>query len=222
MRVAFIAGFALLPLFAFVGQIYRGGLGVEGVAETFSLTSLIAYLNYAVWVDMGNLHAMAAAVMIGPGVLGGQTFSVLLWPLSKFLALPGQSAGVLMVESLVGLQERKWAFHATLIGDGYLNFGVIGVLITTILLGVVLRILYEQIKESVGNFAIYSFAFIYCIRIFYESIEVFPEGLWVLGVAVLVAQLARFLTPQSTAQVRYDRANDLERRPSYSRRFRVF
>lgn len=193
MRMAFIIGVALLPVFSYIGQIYRGGTGLEGVAEEFSLSSLIAYMNYAVWVDWGNLHAMAAATMIGPGVLKGRTFAVLFWPLSKFLGL-GQSAGVYMAQTLVGIQDHQWGFHATLIGDAYLNFGLIGVIVATIVFGIVLRILYGQIRVTITNTAVYAFAMVYSLRMFFESIEEFPETLFVLGFVVFAARLGRGLT----------------------------
>ena len=189
-----------------VGQIYRGGLGVEGIRQTFSLSSLIDYVNYALWLDWGNLHSMAAATMIGPGVLGGRTFSALIWPLSELLGIPGKSAGVYMVQTLVGIQDRKWAFHATLIGDAYLNFGLTGVLVVTMVTGIVLRILYVQIRTLLSNKAVYALAVVGSLRLFYESVETFTETLTLLVFAVFVVQLGRGLTFRPVTKYRMAKA----------------
>ena len=148
---------------------------------------------------------MAAAVSIGPGVLEGRTFSVLLWPFLEFLGLPGKSAGVFMVQELLPgfIVERKWAFHATLIGDAYLTIdGVVGVVITTMIFGMILRVLYDQVRVNVSNIAIYAIAAVQSVRLFHESIEKFPDTLVLLVFAVFVAQLARGLTLTTMVNVR--------------------
>jgi oligosaccharide repeat unit polymerase len=189
--VAVIA--VLLPVFSYIGQIYRGGHGVEGVKETFSMSSLAEYVQYAVWIEWGQLHALAGAVAIGPGVLQGQTFANMLWPLSKFLDLPSRSAGVFIVETLVGLRQPKWSFHATLIGDTYLNFGLIGVLVVMIVFGAILKKLYIQMTQGRINSAIYVLTIVYSMRIFFETIEKFSEMLLVLFFAFLVIQAGQIL-----------------------------
>jgi oligosaccharide repeat unit polymerase len=190
--VALIA--VLLPVFSYVGQTYRGGLGVEGVKETFSMSSLAEYVQYAVWVEWGQLHALAGAVAIGPDVLQGQTFTILLWPLTKFLELPSRSAGVFIVDTLVGLRQYKWSFHATLIGDTYLNFGLIGVLVVTIIFGALVKKLYVQMRQGRINSAIYVLTIVYSMRIFFESVEKFSEMLVVLIFAFLVIQVGQILS----------------------------
>jgi hypothetical protein len=210
MKFWLVLSVPLLAIFSYVGQAYRGGLGIQGVVEAFSLSGLVDYMKYALWIDWGTLHAMAAAVMIGPGVLEGRTFSVLLWPLAEFLGLSGKSAGVFMVQMLLpDSLERKWAFHATLIGDAYLNYGVVGVVITTIIFGIILRILYDQIRVNVSNTAIYAIAAVQSVRLFYESIEKFPETMVLLAFAVFVAQLARGLTLPTMMNVRNSREVNL-------------
>lgn len=197
---AFALGLPALPVFSYVGQLYRGGGGIQGVVEGFSLVSLRDYMEYALWLDWGNLHSMAAAIMIGPGVLGGRTFSLLFWPLTEFLGFAGQSAGVLMATTLLGVRDRPWGFHATLIGDAYLNFGLWGVLTATVIFGMALRILYAQVRPSVSNTAIYALAAIYSLRILYISIEEFPHALATMCFAVFAVQLGRMLTLPSVAR----------------------
>jgi oligosaccharide repeat unit polymerase len=204
MRIALVLGVVLLPVYSYLGQVYRGGLGVEGVtAQIFSPSAVLQYLSYSVWLDWGHLHSMAAAVMIGPGVLGGQTFSVLLWPLSKILQLPARSAGVFMVDELLpdyGTVSRgKWGFHATLIGDAYLNFGSVGVIGATIIFGILLRILYGQIREQLSNTAFYGLALVCCLQILYISIQDMADAILILGFGIFVVQLGRFFNVPSVS-----------------------
>jgi hypothetical protein len=210
MKIVFVLGIALLPVYSYLGQVYRGGQGLEGVlAQGFSIATLVDHMKYSLWVDWGSLHSMAAATMIGPGVLGGYTFTVLLWPLSKILQLPGRSAGVYMAEELVGFDESapadvrsRWGFHATLIGDAYLNFGLLGVLAATIIFGIVLRILYLQIRLKISNIAVYALGLACALRLFFVSIENFPNVLVIMVFTVFVIQIGRLLTLRSAGEAR--------------------
>lgn len=184
----------LLVLFLFAGQVYRGGSGIKGIVEELSITALLEYIQYSVWIDLGQLHSLAGAVAVGPGLLGGQTFSYnLLWPLSDFLKLSGRSGGVFVVEELVGFVGSRWGFHTTLIGDAYLNFGTLGVFVVTAIFGMILRILYAEFRRGRVDPVYYSLALIYSVRIFFESIEKFGEGLTVLVFAFCVIKLSQTL-----------------------------
>lgn len=180
----------LLPVFAFAGVVYRG-VGLGGVKQIFSMSTLAGYVQYAVWLDWGQLHALAGATAIGPGGLEGQTFLTLLWPLSKFLNLPMRSAGTFLAETLFGFGERQWSYHAALIGDAYLNFGLNGVLVVTIIFGAIVKELYVRMRQGRMNKAIYALIIIYSIRIFFEGVEEFSEMLVVLIFAILVIKLGQ-------------------------------
>lgn len=193
VKTGFALALILLPVFSYMGQLYRGGLGVDAFAQVFSVSLLAEYVRYAVWVDWGQLHSLAGAVAVGPGVLGGQTFTALLWPLTKFVDLPGKSAGVFIVQTLVGYGERKWAFHATLIGDAYLNFGILGVFVVTAVFGILLKKVYTAFKREAISPVYYSLAVVYGLRIFFESVEEWGEGLVLMIVAFLVIRLGQTL-----------------------------
>jgi oligosaccharide repeat unit polymerase len=194
VRTAFALALLLLPVLSNIGLSYRGGEGMNSFTQIFSLSALVDYVNYSIWVDWGQLHSLAGAIAIGPGVLGGQTFSYnLLWPLSQFLDLPGKSAGVFIVQTLVGESEKSWGFHGTLIGDAYLNFGILGVLLVTATLGVILKVLYVGFRQGQIDSAYYSLAVIYSMRIFFESVEKFSEALVVLIFAFSVIRLGETL-----------------------------
>jgi len=200
-----LAGASIVPLlvlFLYVGHVYRGGAGIEGILDEVSIAGFIGYIQYTVWVDLGHLHSLAGAVAVGPGILGGQTFSYnLLWPLSDFLNLAGRSGGVVVVEELIGfIDDSKWGFHTTLIGDAYLNFGTVGVFVVTAIFGMILRILYQEFRQGRVDSAYYSLVLVYSIRIFFESIEKFGEGLVVLVFAVSIIKFSRFLLTVLPAQ----------------------
>jgi hypothetical protein len=133
-----------------------------------------------------------------------------------------------MVETLIGFDaspasgsgREKWGFHATLIGDAYLNFGLVGVLAATIIFGIVMRILYLHIRVKVSNIGIYALAVGCSLRLFYVSIENFPHVLVILAFTVFVVQLGRLLTLRPAGTVR-TRPRDIIRKPEWSARTRT-
>jgi len=190
----------LLPIVFAAGAAYRGGQGMEGVQQTLSMSAILAYIQHAVWVDFGQLHSLAAAVAIGPGVLGGRTFLALLWPMGKILALPGKSAGVFMTQMLVGLGDRKWGFHATLIGDAYLNFGLIGVILVTAIFSMLLKIIYIEFRERFISNAGYALSVIYSLTMFFETIEKYGEALTILAFVFAIIKIGQIFSEMTLAQ----------------------
>jgi hypothetical protein len=189
----------LLPIVFAAGAAYRGGQGMEGIQQTLSMSAIVAYIQDAAWLDFGQLHSLAAAVAIGPGVLGGRTFLALLWPLDKIVALPGKSAGVFIVEMLVGLGDRKWGFHATLIGDAYLNFGLIGVIVVTAIFAMILKIIYVGFRERLIGNAWYALSVIYGLAIFFESIEKYGEALIILVFVFAIIKIGQIFSHMACA-----------------------
>jgi hypothetical protein len=186
----------LLIIIFYAGQLYRGGAGVEAITKAFSVTDLLEYVQEAVWVDFGQLHSLAGAVVIGPSVLDGKTFVALLWPLPKIFNLQGRSAGIFITETLIGFgaTEKAWGFHATLIGDTYLNFGLIGVMVVMTVFGMGLKIIYVEHKMGAVNSAFYALSVVYSIRIFFESIEKYGEVIIVLSFAFIVIKFGQIFS----------------------------
>ena len=164
---------------SYVGSLYRGGLGNDAFIQALSLSGLWDYIQGAIFTDLGQLHSLAAAMMIGPGVLNGQTFyGSLTWPLSAFFPIPGRSAGVYIVETLVGFGKReKWAVNASLIGDGYLNFGLMTAVLVMLVSGALLKILYVKFRNGRLRSPIYAIALLSALQICFLSIEKWPQTL---------------------------------------------
>lgn len=200
LLMTFLALILLVVLI--VGKLYRGGAPLsEFVQQDFGYTLLLS-LYFTLITDLGHLYSLAGATMIGPGVLGGRTFVAMLWPLSKFLNLGGKSAGVYIVETLIGFpeeegpsdQREKWGFHALLIGDAYLNFGLLAVVLLTIIFGIILNAVYVKFRQSVVPDVLFVLFVIYSvIYIFYISIEKFGEMLLIFGFAIAVIKLGGVL-----------------------------
>jgi oligosaccharide repeat unit polymerase len=178
-------------LFHFVA-LYRGGHGLSAFGQSLSLQGIWEYLQYSIFVEFGHLHSLAGAVVIGPGVLGGQTFlGSLTFPLSKLLPIPGRSAGVYIVETLVGFStEDRWGLHASLIGDAYLNFGVIGIMLIMPLFGMLMKLLYSKFRRGTLNAALYAFATVYGLNLFLKSIEAWPHMLVGLVFMLVITRLS--------------------------------
>jgi oligosaccharide repeat unit polymerase len=189
-------------LFYFIG-LYRGGHGLSAFNPSLSLQGIWEYLQYSIFVEFGHLHALAGAVAIGPGVLAGRTFlGVLTFPLSKFLPIPGRSAGVYIAETLVGFNaDEKWGFHASLIGDAYLNFGLLGIAIVMPLFGMTIKFLYAKFRTGKLNAAFYAFATVYGVNLFLKSIEAWPHMLTGLAFMLAITRLAGFVNFRQRAPV---------------------
>ncbi|MGE5215442.1 MAG: O-antigen polymerase [Chloroflexota bacterium] len=180
-----IAPLALIAVLwvSYLGAMYRGELGARVFSEALNFRELWQYMQVSIFTDLGQLHSLAGAIAIGPGVLGGQTFyGALSWPLNKLIFIPGRSAGVYIVETLVGFatQDSKWAVNASLIGDAYLNFGLLGTAAVMVLYGAVVKTLYLQFRRGRLHAAVYVLALIYSLLMMWASFEVWPQALTVL------------------------------------------
>lgn len=172
---------------SYIGAMYRGELGARAFSEGLTLRGLWEYLQGSVFTDLGQLHSLAGAIAIGPGVLGGQTFfGALSWPLNKFVFIPGRSAGIYIVETLVGFlaQGDKWAVNASLVGDAYLNFGLFGVVVVMTLYGAIVKALYLAFRIGRLHAALYVLAFIHGLQMMWVSFEVWPQALTVCVFAI--------------------------------------
>jgi hypothetical protein len=186
----------LLLMVSIIGRIYRGNVPFAEFVGIDSSSGFFDIIYTSLIMDLGLLYAMAGAVAIGPGVLGGKTFLTMLWPLSKILGLGAKSAGMFVVETLVGFDagERKWGFQVTLIGDTYLNFGLTGVILLTILFGIVLKAVYGKFRQGLVPDVFFVLFVIYSILyIFYGSIEKFREMLIIFAFAIFVIKLGEAL-----------------------------
>ena len=185
-------GVACAVWLSWVGSLYRGEFGASAFSEAMSLTGFWQHIQGSAYSDLGQLHSLAGAVAIGPGVLNGATFyGALSWPLNSVLPIPGRSAGVFIVEELVGFgkNQERWGFNASLIGDAYLNFGLGGVAIVTLLLGVLLKILYLKFRDGSLHGAIYCLALLSAVQAFWVSIEVWPQALSTVSFTVFLIWL---------------------------------
>jgi hypothetical protein len=183
----------------YFGAMYRGGHGIGALTESLSLQGIWSYLKYSVFADFGHLHSLAGAIAIGPGVLQGATFfGSLSWPLTEVLSIPARSAGIYIVETLVGFPQERWGLHASLIGDAYLNFGLFGIMLIMPLFGMLSKLLYAKFRAGRLNVAIYAFAAVYGAGIFLKSIETWPHiltGLVFMWVIIRLADFLKFSEP---------------------------
>jgi hypothetical protein len=105
---------------SYIGALYRGELGARAFSEGLTLRGLWDYMQVSIFTDLGQLHSLAGAIAIGPGVLGGQTFfGALSWPLNKFIFIPGRR--FISSDARRFCPRRQMGGERVLIGDGYLN-----------------------------------------------------------------------------------------------------
>jgi oligosaccharide repeat unit polymerase len=194
-------GVLCIILFSYLGSHTRGSSGGRALSDAFSFVELWSYVGRSIYIDLGQLASLAAAIKIGPAVLEGRTFlGALTWPLSKFMPIPGGSAGVYIVETLgefASDDRKKWGVAASLVGDAYLNFGLLGVVAVMFLYGALLKILYLKFRQGVLHSAIYSLAIVMALKIFMGSIEVWSQALTTLSFVVVLILLGKtFFTIQ--------------------------
>jgi oligosaccharide repeat unit polymerase len=176
---------SILGIF-FLGLLYRGG-SLELLIDNLSVSNeIFGYLKLAFWEEFGQLHSIAGSLKMHPGVLMGRTFVVMFWPFNKILNIGGRSTGIYIVENLIGFDEKRWGIHASLIGDSYVNFGVFGLVIVLVIFGMFQSYYYNKLRKGNMNVAIYSIWAIYSVRIFFESIEKYPELLVVLTSSLVI------------------------------------
>jgi len=203
-----LCGFIVIAWLSYLGLLYRGEYGVNAFAEALSITKFWAHVQGSVYGDLGQLHSLAGAIAIGPGVLNGQTFyGSLSWPLGMIFPIGGRSAGIFIVETLAGFYKgQKWGLNASLIGDAYLNFGLPGVVVIMLLFGALLKLLYLRFREGRLHSAIYAIAVLSCVQIFWVSIEVWPQALVTLSATWLLIYLGRTVFRVRYAREEYRRA----------------
>lgn len=189
----YIAVGLLVPLcivwLSYVGLLYRGGFGFRAFSEALSVSGFWQHVKESIFSDLGQLHSLAGAIAIGPGVLRGHTFiGALSWPLSKVVSVPERSAGVFIVEELIGFGKNveRWGLNASLIGDAYLNFGFSVVVMVMLLFGALLKILYLKFRQGNLHAAIYTLAVLSAVQAFWVSIEVWPQVLTTIVFAFLL------------------------------------
>jgi len=191
--VSAFLGFIVVAWLSYVGLLYRGEYGVGAFAEALSLTKFWEHVQASVYGDLGQLHSLAGAIAIGPGVLHGVTFiGALSWPLGAIFPIPGRSAGVFIVETLAGFANgNRWGVNASLVGDSYLNFGLLGTIVVTLIFGAILKILYLRFRRGRLHGALYAVAVLSCVQISWVSIEAWPQALVTLGATWLLIFLGR-------------------------------
>jgi hypothetical protein len=191
-----------IPAFYYLGSAFRGGAGLslftEGVTESTSPPG--EYLVGFFAAELGQLSSLAGAVAIGEGVLGGLSFTTLLFPLNMMLHIPGRSCGMFLAEELMNLPSAHLAaLHSTLIGDAYLNFGLVGMVLVLGLAGFALKSLYAWFREGRVPLACLCLATIYAVRVFGEEINKWPEMMIVLTCAWLATANLRALLRRPAA-----------------------
>jgi hypothetical protein len=189
--------------FGNLGQLYRGGSGVGALRESLSVQTLSDYAERTIYEDIGQLHALAGATLIGPGRMEINTFlSAISWPLPDLLDLPQSSAGAFIVQDTMGFFDgHQWGFHASLMGDSYLNFGVPGMVLIVMGFGVLVKLLYVRFRTGILRAPVYVLAATYTCRIFLESVEKWGELVPVLVYLYAALYAARLIYGESRPTV---------------------
>lgn len=180
----------VMPYLLLAGTMYRNGLGVSAFRAAADIQRLSDYTSIAFIQETGQVYALAGAARIGPGELNGQTFTVFLWPVSDFIGMHGKSTGSYIIEELTG---RTFGIHPSIIGDIYLNYGLILIPFLLIIFGIIIRALYILFRSNILPLSIYSITAVNFIRIYFESSDKYKEALTIFLFCILIHYIAQYV-----------------------------
>lgn len=164
----------LVIMFVILGQFRFGG----GLQAALNIENLSEHIVNFLTVELGQLHPIAGAQIIGEGYLGAGAFSDVLWPANKFISIgDGEHAGVFIARHLVGFDyaKREWGFHPTLIGQSYLVFGLGGVLGISAIAGCVSGLVYRSFRQGVLSVELNVLLQIHIMLIYFQSTGIYSQ-----------------------------------------------
>jgi oligosaccharide repeat unit polymerase len=171
-KIAFLFLFCFISLQIFVAlSSYRSGVGADDIS--YSIASL-----YASFIsEIGQIHSLAASAQFAGALSDDGAWTNLFWPLNSMLGSGARSGGVFVVESLLDdfSSGRKWGFHSTMIGDAFLGFGSIGVVVFSFIFGGVLGASIRWYKRGLVQYSFLILLFIELIRVIFETMDKLPE-----------------------------------------------
>jgi hypothetical protein len=189
----------LLAVFAFllIG-LYRQGYDLDASQNEMATHAWANLAMTALFIEVGQLHTLAGALLLGGGALEGASLTTLLWPLIEFVQLPHRSTGVYIAEELVGFDDRPWGFHGSLIGDLYINAGMAGLIIGCMIFGFFLGRVYSAFRAGALGAPFYALVVVYCVRIFFEALDKYPEFLTIVVYLASIKALGHLLALASS------------------------
>ena len=122
---------------------------------------------------------------------------------NQLLGLRGTNTGFLIAQKIKGIKgvgEKKWGFHPSFIGECYLSYGFLGVVLLGGVFGALLRSIYYVEIRMLGSpigMTFCAIAMVYSFRIFFESINKTMEGQVALLFLVSGPLVARLFRPSA-------------------------
>lgn len=196
-----VAGVLVLFLYLPIGMAYRSG-GIDAVLQL----GFERFIEYTLWTipgEMGQLHGPYLALAHGEGYLEGQTYRILLWPLSDFFNWGSKNTGVLLRDFAVGqgTYQKSWGFHASLIGDAVINFGRWFIPIKFAIFGCVMGWIQSSRRRGVLIIPTSILSILGLVRSFSESTDKIPETYVYIGMVYAILVYTRFFSKRPPAMV---------------------
>jgi len=177
---------------------YRGGTNSSFI-DLFSLERLAEMFESLVWGDIAILPIYALSATHAPGIMEGKTYPLIPGTLvnSFIQASSGQTLnteipGVFLVQSFF-TSDRQWGPHTGMFVDIYLNSGIIYAIVGCVILGCLLRGIYEGSLKYLNApivVTVYTMLFWAFYWIFFESIMSSTDILYRI---VISLSLQRFI-----------------------------
>ena len=196
MLISIVGVIIVLPYLLLAGTLYRNGLGISAFRAAANIERLADYTSVAFVQETGQVYALAGAVRIGPGELEGKAFTALLWPISDFISLPGKNTGKFIIEELTG---RDFGIHPSIIGDIYLNYGLVHTPIIQIIIGFICRAFYINFRSNLLPLSIYCITAVNIVRVYFESVDKYKEVLVIFAFCIFIYKLAHYVLGAASA-----------------------
>ncbi|MEM5861154.1 MAG: O-antigen polymerase [Candidatus Aenigmatarchaeota archaeon] len=180
--LGFLFLFVILTLFL-AGVEYREE-GINALNPRNLLVKIKDYISLIVWEDIGNLYAIALVTQHEPGILRGMSFIGVLGPIAEWFGLRGMSGGVFVISQYFSFGEKEWGTHTGLIGETFLNFGFLSIVLICFVFGLCLGWIEKKLLHSVYHrdpwkSSFFSILTVYFLRIFFEKVGRLFE-LWIV------------------------------------------
>jgi hypothetical protein len=186
----------VISFMAFVPQ-YRG-TGPTTVTGSLGVSAVTQYFESRVWVELSDLHPYALALRLGEGALDGSTYYEMFGPVGELVGLDGERPGGVIVRQFIpGQSGATWGIQTGLIVDVFVNTGMTGALLVTLLFGAILRADYvgfNATRRAFGSIFLHCLILWTMVLVYFESVVSFLSLIQVaLPIALLISILARLL-----------------------------
>lgn len=179
-----------LVIFLILGS-YRSGVGLSmDLVAGFRFGEKLLGSFYS---EIGLYQSLVSISRYPGELMWTGAWTNVIYPFNHMLGLGSRSGGVFAVQ--MGLDDfssgRAWGFHASIIGDSFLAFGLPSVAIFSFLVGYLMSESMYRLRNGKISDALFLLVFLAFVRVTYESMDKIPEIYITLTMYILLERFTR-------------------------------